>query len=82
MRLKMRAIWLSVQEKMAELNTVLQENLTGVRVVKAFAAEKHEEERYSSRNASVAEDMVEAEKLRASNTSFMNFAFLISPSRS
>lgn len=78
MRLKMRAIWLSVQEKMAELNTVLQENLTGVRVVKAFAAEKHEEERYSTRNASVAEDMVEAEKLRASNTSFMNFAFLIS----
>ena len=78
MRLKMRAIWLSVQEKMAELNTVLQENLTGVRVVKAFAAERHEEERYSTRNASVAEDMVEAEKLRASNTSFMNFAFLIS----
>ena len=77
MRLKMRAIWLSVQEKMAELNTVLQENLTGVRVVKAFAAEKHEEERYSTRNASVAEDMVEAEKLRASNTSFMNFAFLV-----
>ena len=77
MRLKMRAIWLSVQEKMAELNTVLQENLTGVRVVKAFAAEKHEEERYNGRNASVAEDMVEAEKLRASNTSFMNFAFLI-----
>ena len=78
MRLRMRAIWLSVQEKMAELNTVLQENLTGVRVVKAFAAENHEEERYSTRNASVAEDMVEAEKLRASNTSFMNFAFLVS----
>ena len=77
MRLKMRAIWLSVQEKMAELNTVLQENLTGVRVVKAFAAEKHEEERYNGRNASVAEDMVEAEKLRASNTSFMNFVFLV-----
>lgn len=40
-RLRMRAIWLSVQEKMAELNTVLQENLTGVRVVKAFAAEEY-----------------------------------------
>ncbi len=76
-RLRMRAIWLSVQEKMAELNTVLQENLTGVRVVKAFAAEAHEEARYNTRNASVAEDMVEAEKLRASNTSFMNFAFLV-----
>ncbi len=76
-RLKMRAIWTSVQEKMAELNTVLQENLTGVRVVKAFAAEDYEEAKYNTRNADVAEDMVEAEKLRASNTSFMSFTFLI-----
>ncbi|MCH7745709.1 MAG: ABC transporter ATP-binding protein [Chloroflexi bacterium] len=76
-RLRMRAIWLSVQEKMAELNTVLQENLTGVRVVKAFAAEEYEEGKYNTRNAEVAEDMVAAEKLRASNTSFMTFVFLI-----
>ena len=76
-RLKMRLIWTRVQEKMAELNTVLQENLTGVRVVKAFAAEAHEEVKYNTRNADVAAEMVEAEKLRASNTSFTTFTFYI-----
>ena len=77
-RLKMRLIWLRVQEKMAELNTVLQENLTGMRVVKAFASEEFEEEKYNSINKEVADDMVEAEKLRASNSSFTLFSFQIS----
>ncbi|MCI0441501.1 MAG: ABC transporter ATP-binding protein, partial [Chloroflexi bacterium] len=77
-RLKMRLIWLRVQEKMADLNTVLQENLTGVRVVKAFAAEEHEETKYNARSADVASEMVDAEKLRASNTAFTTFTFYVS----
>ena len=75
-RLKMRIIWLSVQEKMAELSTVLQENLTGVRVVKAFASEEYEETRFNTRNMDVTVDMVEAERLRASNTALVLFTFL------
>jgi len=39
-----------VQQKLAALNTVLQENLAGVRVVKAFAREPFEAQRYSERN--------------------------------
>lgn len=77
-RLKLRGIWLSVQEKMADLSTVLQENLTGVRVVKAFASEDHEEEKFDSRNLDVSTDMVKAERLRIGNTSFMLFTFLVS----
>ena len=77
-RTKMRRIWLSVQEKMAELSTVLQENLTGVRVVKAFAAGTYEEAKFGVKNKDVAQDMVEAERLRASNTSFMLFTFQVS----
>ena len=77
-RLKLRAIWLSVQEKMADLSTVLQENLTGVRVVKAFASEAHEEKKFDSRNLDVSTAMVEAERLRIGNTSFMLFSFLVS----
>jgi ATP-binding cassette subfamily B multidrug efflux pump len=38
------------QAKLGALNTVLQENLAGVRVVKAFAAESHELERYRKQN--------------------------------
>ena len=76
-RLKMRNIWLIVQEKMAEMSTVLQENFTGIRVVKAFAAESHEESKFERRNQEVAEHYIEAEKMRASSTSFMLFTFLL-----
>ena len=77
-RLKMRRIWLSIQEKMADLSTVLQENLTGVRVVKAFAASDHELSKFDARSTGVADDMIRAERLRASNTAFMLFSFQVS----
>ncbi|MFP3897454.1 MAG: ABC transporter ATP-binding protein [Anaerolineales bacterium] len=35
-----------IQERLSNLNTILQENLAGVRVVKAFAREDHEAERF------------------------------------
>ena len=76
-RLKMRNIWLIVQEKMAEMSTVLQENFTGIRVVKAFAAEPYEEAKFERRNREVSSHYIEAEKMRASSTSFMLFTFLI-----
>jgi ATP-binding cassette subfamily B multidrug efflux pump len=38
------------QERLAGLNTVLQENLAGVRVVKAFTREEHESSRYEEAN--------------------------------
>ena len=75
-RLKMRRIWLRVQEMMADLSTVLQENQTGVRVVKAFASERYEEEKFDGRNRDVAAGMVEAERLQASNTAFVLFTFI------
>lgn len=39
-----------VQQKLGNLNTVLQENLAGVKVVKAFAREPYELQRYSAAN--------------------------------
>ncbi|MDH3943117.1 MAG: ABC transporter ATP-binding protein, partial [Anaerolineae bacterium] len=39
-----------VQRKLGELNSLLQENLAGMRVVKAFAREEYELERYSQQN--------------------------------
>ncbi len=40
----------TVQQKLGALNTVLQENLAGIRVVKAFAREDYEVQRFSERN--------------------------------
>jgi len=45
-----------VQQKLGNLNTVLQENLAGVRVVKAFVREPYEQERYRNANNSLLQE--------------------------
>ena len=77
-RLRMRQIWLRVQQTMAELNAVLQENLTGMRVVKAFASEEYEAEKFDSRSVDVASESVKAERLRSLSASIVLFAFQVS----
>ena len=45
-----RPLFKQIQQRLADLNTVLQENLAGVRVVKAFAREDYEAGRYTQAN--------------------------------
>jgi len=47
---KARPLFMKIQQRLADLNTVLQENLAGVRVVKAFARELYESQRYAEAN--------------------------------
>jgi ATP-binding cassette subfamily B multidrug efflux pump len=47
---RIRPLFKVVQERLARLNTVLQENLVGVRVVKAFVREPYELQRYTEAN--------------------------------
>ena len=77
LRMHLRRIWLRVQEDMADLSTTLQENMTGVRVVKAFAAERFEEAKYEASSAAVSDDMVRASRIQALNTSVMVFVYLV-----
>ena len=48
-----------VQQKLGNLNTVLQENLSGVRVIKAFVREPYELERYRKANDSLLQENLE-----------------------
>jgi ATP-binding cassette subfamily B protein len=73
---KLRRIWLGVQELTADLTTVLQENLSGQRVVKAFAAESYENHKFDNMATRVTEETFRAERLWAYNFSFMNFLFV------
>lgn len=50
MEKKLGSIYESISEENAKLNTVAQENLSGVRTVKAFAREKHEINKFLSHN--------------------------------
>jgi ATP-binding cassette, subfamily B, multidrug efflux pump len=45
-----------VQEKLGGLNTVLQENISGLRIVKAFAREDYEFSRYEAQNKELLTD--------------------------
>jgi ATP-binding cassette, subfamily B, multidrug efflux pump len=47
---RMGPLFLTVQKKLDRLNTVLQENIAGVRLVKAFVRADHENERFADAN--------------------------------
>jgi ATP-binding cassette subfamily B multidrug efflux pump len=51
-------LFLSVQRRLDTLNTVLQENIAGVRVVKAFNQGEYEIERFSAANLGYAEGSI------------------------
>lgn len=64
-----------VQQKLGALNTVLQENLAGMRIVKAFAREAYESERFYGRNLDLLDSNIKLIRLFAT---FFPLIFLIS----
>ena len=48
---RVKALFTIVDEAEAEMTTVLQENLTGIRVVRAFARQEFETEKFAEKNA-------------------------------
>lgn len=46
-QIRSRRIWLKIQEQLGRVTTVLQENLSGTRVVKAFSREPYEIEKFN-----------------------------------
>ena len=50
----------SLQERTDALNLVAQENLTGIRVVKSFVREKHEEEKFARRSDALKDSSLRA----------------------
>ena len=72
---RMRRVWWRAQVEMGELTTVLQENLEGQRVVKAFGAEDHEEARFAKKNEDVYGWTYLARKQQAANNAVMQLIF-------
>ena len=62
-----------VQQRIAELTADVEENVSGVRVVKAFAAEEHQLERFRGVVARVFERSMLATRLRAFYNPFIGF---------
>ena len=62
---KLEPFFRIVQQRLDRLNTILQENIAGARLVKAFVREKHEEERIGEANANLARENVKVMQLMA-----------------
>ena len=72
---KLRPMWLRVQEIMGESVTILQENLVGMHVVKAFAAEEHEQQKYDRKAQELREHYFQSERLQEINGAWMSLYF-------
>jgi ATP-binding cassette, subfamily B, multidrug efflux pump len=68
---KATPLYTFVQEKLDKLNEVMQENLAGVRMVKAFVRGPHEEQRFAVANQNLTSQAVQAGRTVALMPAFM-----------
>jgi ATP-binding cassette subfamily B protein len=77
-RLRLRRLWFALQTQMGVLGRIMDENLTGIRVVRAFDAEDHELGKYnvaSDEAMTIADERI---KTRVFSTTAMTFAYFVS----
>jgi ABC-type multidrug transport system fused ATPase/permease subunit len=67
--------WRRVHERHGAMSTVIQENIAGVRVVKAFARESAEITKFRSRRAEFLKELSEAVNYWAARVPFAQFLF-------
>ncbi len=67
--------WRRVHERHGAMSTVIQENIAGVRVVKAFARESAEITKFRSRRAEFLKELAEAVNYWAARVPFAQFLF-------
>ena len=76
-QLRLRATWLVLQQKLSALSRVMEENLGGIRVVRAFAAQDHEMAKFESASVEALELSHQRVGIRVRNTSMMTFSFFV-----
>lgn len=77
-QLRLRATWLKLQEMLQNLSRVMEENLGGIRVVRAFAAQDHELKKYDEASDAALGMAHQRVDIRVASTSLMNVSFLVS----
>ena len=73
----MRVLWTRVQEIMGQSVTILQENLSGIHVVKAFAAEDHESRKYAIKAQELSDERFRSERLQGTESAWMTLYFTV-----
>jgi ABC-type multidrug transport system fused ATPase/permease subunit len=76
--LKLRPIWLKVQDLQGQMSNVLQENLTGQRVVKAFSRTEFEQQKFDAKTTQLFDESYRTAKFQAFNEPFLMGVWLLS----
>ncbi|XKG99763.1 ABC transporter ATP-binding protein/permease [Pelagibacterium halotolerans] len=74
-QMKLRVTWRELQERLAVLTRVMDENLGGIRVVRAFAAQAYEMSKFDKCSKYALELAHERVGIRVRSTSLMTFSF-------
>ena len=74
---RLRAMWTQVQKTQGETVTVLQENLVGMHVVKAFASEDYEKRKYDRKAQQLRGEYFLSERTQGTNSAWMSFYFTV-----
>lgn len=74
-QLILRHTWLVLQDKLSILTRVMEENLGGIRVVRAFSGQKHELDKFDAASREALALAHERVQVRVKNTSFMTLSF-------
>lgn len=77
-RLTLRESWHRLQERLSYLTHIMEENLQGIRVVRSFAAQDHEMEKFDQASNEAKRLTFERIGIRVKNGTVMTFAFYIS----
>jgi len=70
---KMRKVTKSYQTTMGNLNSLLQETISGTRIVKAFGMEKYESDRFAAENEKLFKYNMKAVSVNAMSSPLMDF---------
>ena len=71
-------IFVWVFKRYDRLNTVVQENVRGMRVVKAFVRQEHEKEKFEDVSESIYKNFVKAERIMSFNSPLMQISIYAS----
>ena len=77
LRLSLRVFWRQIQDVLGELSTSMQENLAGVRVVRAFSAQRYEEQKFDKIAREFVDLRMKAERAHARGSGFISFSFIM-----
>lgn len=70
---RLRGLFMAVQRQFARMSAVLQENIAGVRVVRAFSREDYEIDKFGEESHKLMTDQMSAVRQWAFNFPFMSF---------